>query len=90
MPRHRRALPFAALLVGVVLLVPGCSGTAGDAGRAEADERAAPAAGATRVAKRKPRPTWATSAPVRVVMNDRFRYRPAAIMVRAGRGSSST
>jgi uncharacterized cupredoxin-like copper-binding protein len=46
-----------------------------------------PAAPSTRPPQvdRTPRPTWATSAPVRVVMNDRFRYRPSSIMVRAGR-----
>ena len=45
----------------------------------------APATRQPRAAKRKPGPVWATGAPVRVVMNDRLRYRPAAIMVWAGR-----
>ena len=93
MPR-RHALPFAALLAGVVLLASACSlaDLAGQgADRAGGDEggaarsRAAPATRQPRAAKRKPGPVWATGAPVRVVMNDRFRYRPAAIMVWAGR-----
>jgi uncharacterized cupredoxin-like copper-binding protein len=83
---HRRALPIGALLAGVALLAAACSlpdqapGRSPDRGDLAPPSTAAP--GATR---RKPRPTWATDAPVKVVMNDRFRYRPAAIMVRAGR-----
>lgn len=82
---RRPALPLAALLAGVVLLASACSlpdlpGRGPSGGPpAPPPTRAAPAA------SRKPGPTWATSAPVRVVMNDRFRYRPNAIMVRAGR-----
>ena len=82
---RRPALPLAALLAGVCLLASACSlpdlpGRGPSGGSAAAPPtRAAPAA------SRKPGPTWATSAPVRVVMNDRFRYRPNAIMVRAGR-----
>ena len=82
---RRPALPLAALLAGVVLLASACSlpdlpGRGPSGGPAAAPPtRAAPAA------SRKPGPTWATSAPVRVVMNDRFRYRPNAIMVQAGR-----
>ena len=82
---RRPALPLAALLAGVVLLASACSlpdlAGRGPSGGPPAPPptRAAPAA------PRKPGPTWATSAPVRVVMNDRFRYRPNAIMVRAGR-----
>ena len=86
MPR-RHALPFAALLAGVVLVASACSiaDLAGQgADRAGGDERSAPATRQPRAAKRKPGPVWATGAPVRVVMNDRFRYRPAAIMVWAG------
>jgi len=83
MPR-RRALPLAALLAGVGLLaacsLPGLTPRAAPEGRGE---RAAPAASASRQPRRQG-PTWATGAPVRVVMNDRFRYRPSAIMVRAG------
>jgi uncharacterized cupredoxin-like copper-binding protein len=83
MPR-RRALPLAALLAGVGLLaacsLPGLTPRAAPEGRVE---RAAPAASASRQPRRQG-PTWATGAPVRVVMNDRFRYRPSAIMVRAG------
>jgi uncharacterized cupredoxin-like copper-binding protein len=81
MPR-RPALRLAALLAGAVLLTSGCSlpdpGGAG-AGRPGGEERQA------RVTPRRAGPTWATGAPVRVVMNDRFRYRPDTIMVRAGR-----
>ena len=87
MPR-RRALPFAALLAGAVLLASACSLADLDgrgADRPGGDGRAAPATREPRAAKRRPGPAWATGAPVRVVMNDRFRYRPAAIMVRAGR-----
>jgi uncharacterized cupredoxin-like copper-binding protein len=82
---RRPALPLAALLAGVFLLASACSlpdlpGRGPSGGPAAAPPtRAAPAA------SRKPGPTWATSAPVRVVMNDRFRYRPNAIMVQAGR-----
>jgi uncharacterized cupredoxin-like copper-binding protein len=81
----RPALPLAALLAGVVLLASACSlpdlpgrGPSGGP-TSPPPTRAAPSA------SRKSGPTWATSAPVRVVMNDRFRYRPNAIMVRAGR-----
>jgi uncharacterized cupredoxin-like copper-binding protein len=81
MPR-RRALPLAALLAGVALLASACS-LAGLHGQ-EREDRAAPPAHAHR-APRKPGPTLATGTPVRVVMNDRFRYRPSSIMVRAGR-----
>ena len=82
---RRRALPLAALLAVTPLLAAACSlpdltSGATPAGRSE---RAAPAAGAARQPRRAG-PTWATGAPVRVVMNDRFRYRPSAIMVRAG------
>jgi uncharacterized cupredoxin-like copper-binding protein len=81
MPR-RRALPLAALLAGVGLLaacsLPGLTPRTAPEGRGE---RATPAASASR---HRQGPTWATGAPVRVVMNDRFRYRPSAIMVRAG------
>jgi uncharacterized cupredoxin-like copper-binding protein len=79
---HRRALPLAALLAGVALAASACS-LAGLPGR-EGEHRAGPPAHAHR-APRKPGPTVATAAPVRVVMNDRFRYRPSSIIVRAGR-----
>jgi uncharacterized cupredoxin-like copper-binding protein len=85
---RRRALPFAALLAGAVLLASSCSLAdlgGQDADRPGGDGRAAPPTRDPRAAKRRPGPAWATGAPVRVVMNDRFRYRPAAIMVRAGR-----
>jgi uncharacterized cupredoxin-like copper-binding protein len=85
---RRRALPFAALLAGAALLASSCSLAdlgGHDTDRPAGDGRAAPATREPRAAKRRPGPAWATGAPVRVVMNDRFRYRPAAIMVRAGR-----
>jgi uncharacterized cupredoxin-like copper-binding protein len=85
---RRRALPFAALLAGAVLLASGCSLADLDgrgADRVGGGRRAATATREPRAAKRRPGPAWATGAPVRVVMNDRFRYRPTAIMVRAGR-----
>jgi uncharacterized cupredoxin-like copper-binding protein len=85
---RRRALPFAALLAGAALLASSCS--LADLGGQDADRpgvagRTAPATREPRAARRRPGPAWATGAPVRVVMNDRFRYRPAMIMVRAGR-----
>jgi uncharacterized cupredoxin-like copper-binding protein len=85
---HRRALLFAALLAGAALLASSCS--LADLGGQNADRpagagRAATATREPQAARRRPGPAWATGAPVRVVMNDRFRYRPAAIMVRAGR-----
>jgi len=82
---HRRALPFAALLAGAALLASSCSLADQNADRPAGDGRAAAATREPRAARRRPGPAWATGAPVRVVMNDRFRYRPAAIMVRAGR-----
>jgi uncharacterized cupredoxin-like copper-binding protein len=86
MPR-RRALPLAALLAGVALLAAACSlpNLAPGSRSPDRGDLAPPSTATPRAARRKPRPTWATDAPVKVVMNDRFRYRPAAIMVRAGR-----
>ena len=80
MPR-RRALPIAALLAGVALLASACSLT--DLPGPEGEDQAAPPH--AHRAPGKPGPTVATAAPVRVVMNDRFRYRPSSIVVRAGR-----
>jgi uncharacterized cupredoxin-like copper-binding protein len=85
---HHRALLFAALLAGAALLASSCSLAdlgGQNADRPAGDGRTAPATRESRAARRRPGPAWATGAPVRVVMNDRFRYRPAAIMVRAGR-----
>jgi uncharacterized cupredoxin-like copper-binding protein len=78
---HRPAPPLAALLAGVALLASACSLT--DLPGPERRDRAAPPAHAHR-APRRPGPAVATAAPVRVVMNDRFRYRPSSIVVRAG------
>jgi uncharacterized cupredoxin-like copper-binding protein len=80
---HRRALPLAALLAGVAL-VAACSlpdPAATGRGRAGRDDRATP----TARAGGRPGQTRATGAPVRVVMNDRYRYRPDSIVVWAGR-----
>jgi uncharacterized cupredoxin-like copper-binding protein len=77
----RRAVPLAALLAAVALLAA-CSlpdPTGGPRGG-----QAAPVSGPPRSQARRPATAWATGAPVRVVMNDRFRYRPSAIMVWAG------
>ena len=82
---RRPVLPFAALLAGVVLLASGCSLPDLPGRGPSGGPTAPPSTRAARAAPRKPGPTWATSAPVRVVMNDRFRYRPDAIMVWAGR-----
>ena len=76
---HRPALPLAALLAGVALLASACS--LADLPGPEREDRVAPPPHA----HRKLGPTLATAAPVRVVMNDRFRYRPSSIVVRAGR-----
>jgi uncharacterized cupredoxin-like copper-binding protein len=86
MPR-RRAVPLAAVLAAVALLTSACSLTDLAAGGREPDrgDPAPPSARARRASRAKAGPTWATDAPVKVVMNDRFRYRPAQIMVRAGR-----
>ena len=78
---RRRARPIAALLAGVALLVSACSLT--DLPGPERRDRAAPPAHAHR-APHRAGPAIATAAPVRVVMNDRFRYRPSSIVVRAG------
>jgi hypothetical protein len=75
MPHRRHALPLAALLAGVALLASACSLTRLPAPKSDQP----PPARASRAA-RKPGPIWATGAPVRVVMNDHFRYRPSAIM----------
>ena len=87
MPR-RHARPPAALLAGVVLLAAACSlaDPAGPGtGRAGRDGRPVPAARAGGGPGR-PGPTEAEAgAPIRVVMNDRFRYRPDSIVVWAGR-----
>lgn len=80
MPHRRHALPLAALLAGVALLASACSLI-----RLPAPESDQPPPARASRAARKPGPAWATGAPVRVVMNDHFRYRPSAIMVRAGR-----
>jgi uncharacterized cupredoxin-like copper-binding protein len=81
MPR-RPVLPLAALLAGVVLLASACS--LPEPPVPSAGEPAPPSAPASKATHRRAGPTWATGAPVRVVMNDRFRYQPASIMVPAG------
>ena len=79
---RRPILPLAALLAGVVLLAA-CS--LPELAVPSGGEPAPPAAPASNATHRRAGPTRATGAPVRVVMNDRFRYRPDAIVVRAGR-----
>ena len=84
MPR-RRALPIAGLLAGMALLASACSPADLAAGQGHDHARhASPSTRAARAAPPRPGPAWATGAPVRVVMNDRFRYQPASIMVPAG------
>jgi uncharacterized cupredoxin-like copper-binding protein len=78
----RRAVPLAALLAAVALLAAACSIPDPEGG--PRGGQAAPATGPPPSQPRRPGTVWATGAPVRVVMNDRFRYRPSAIMVRAG------
>src|SRR4029450_12960374 len=82
---RRPVPPLAALLAGVVLLASGCSPPARPGRGPSGGPPAPPSTRATPAVPRRPSPTWATGAPVRVVMNDRFRYRPDAIMVWAGR-----
>jgi uncharacterized cupredoxin-like copper-binding protein len=86
--RRRRALPLAALLAGVALVAAACSLpdlAAGGGPREDGGGRTAAPARASRATPRRPAPVWATGAPVRVVMNDRLRYRPSSIVVEAGR-----
>jgi uncharacterized cupredoxin-like copper-binding protein len=81
---RRPVRPLAALLTGVVLVASACS--LPELSLPSGDSSAPPSTRAPRAAHRsRPGPAWATAAPVRVVMNDRFRYRPDAIVVRAGR-----
>jgi uncharacterized cupredoxin-like copper-binding protein len=82
---RRPVRPLAALLAGVVLLASACSLPNLADPEAHDHHPAPPPARAARATPHRPAPTWATAAPVRVVMNDRFRYRPDSIMVRAGR-----
>jgi uncharacterized cupredoxin-like copper-binding protein len=85
MPR-RRALPLAALLAGIATLTACSLPSSAPGGRSpDRGDLAPPSTAVSRATRRKPAPTWAADAPVKVVMSDRFRYRPAAIMVRAGR-----
>jgi uncharacterized cupredoxin-like copper-binding protein len=83
--RRRRPAPLAALLAGVALLAAACSlpGLAPGGARG-GGALATPATRAPRTPARAAKPAWATGAPVRVLMNDHFRYRPSSIMVRAG------
>jgi uncharacterized cupredoxin-like copper-binding protein len=86
MPR-RPTRPLAVVLALITLLAGACVAPGPPTDRSPASGHGGHAASSGRPARpvRKPGPTWATGAPVRVVMDDRFRYRPEAIMVRAGR-----
>ena len=81
---RRPVRPLAALLAGLALLASACSLPDLTGPEPHDHQPAPPPARAARATHRKPAPTWATASPVRVVMNDRFRYQPASIMVRAG------
>jgi hypothetical protein len=83
----RRALPIAALLAAAALLVSACSiadPAAGGGGERDHHHQAPPAT-LLPASPHRPGPARTTAAPVRVVMNDNFRYQPASIVVRAGR-----
>jgi uncharacterized cupredoxin-like copper-binding protein len=83
---RRRTRPLGVVLAGLSLLAGACTAAVPAAdGPAAPGQARATAPGRPAGPARKPGPTWATGAPVRVMMNDRFRYRPDAIMVRAGR-----
>jgi uncharacterized cupredoxin-like copper-binding protein len=84
----RRPLPLLALLAGVTMLASACVAPVPlDRAVEEPDGtgRPPPSSRPARRHPRKPAPAWATGPTVRVLMNDHFRYRPAAIRVRAGR-----
>ena len=84
----RRALPIAAVLAAGALLASACSiaDPAGGGGEHDHHRQAPPPAQPHPAASpHRPGPTRASGAPVRVVMNDRFRYQPASIVVQAGR-----
>jgi uncharacterized cupredoxin-like copper-binding protein len=81
----RRALPIAAVLAAAALLASGCSIADHAGGGAHAHHHQASPATRLPASPHHPGPARATAAPVRVVMNDNFRYQPASIMVRAGR-----
>jgi len=82
---RRPVRPLAALVAGLALLASACALPDLAGPEAHHHQPAAAPPRAARAAHHKPAPTWATAAPVRVVMSDRFRYRPSSIMVRAGR-----
>jgi uncharacterized cupredoxin-like copper-binding protein len=84
MPR-RPVLPLAALLAGVALLASACSLPEPPVPSRHKPVPPPSSSTAPRATHRRAGPTFATSGPVRVVMNDRFRYRPDAIVVQAGR-----
>jgi uncharacterized cupredoxin-like copper-binding protein len=82
----RRALPIAAVLAAAALLASACSiADHAAGGGAHAHHHQATSATRLPASPHRPGPARATAAPVRVVMNDNFRYQPASIMVRAGR-----
>jgi uncharacterized cupredoxin-like copper-binding protein len=81
----RRALPIAAVLAAAALLAPACSIADPAAGGGEHHHHQAPPPTRLPASPHGPGPARTTGAPVRVVMNDSFRYQPASIVVRAGR-----
>jgi uncharacterized cupredoxin-like copper-binding protein len=81
----RRALPIAAVLAAAALLVPACSIADHAAGGEHVHHHQAPPATRLPASPHRPGPARTTAAPVRVVMDDNFRYQPASIVVRAGR-----
>jgi uncharacterized cupredoxin-like copper-binding protein len=86
MPR-RRALPIAAVLAAGALLASACSVADPAAGGGEHvhHHQAPSSTGIPAAVAHRPGPARATGGPLRVVMNDRFRYQPSSIVVRAGR-----
>jgi uncharacterized cupredoxin-like copper-binding protein len=81
----RRALATAAVLAAAALLASACSIADPAAGGGEHDHHQAPPPTHLPPSPHRPGPARATGAPVRVVMDDDFRYQPASIVVRAGR-----
>jgi uncharacterized cupredoxin-like copper-binding protein len=80
----RPTLAIAALLAGIAVSAAACASPVLSGTGPEEPDRIGQVVPSSRQA-RDPGPTRTTRATVRVMMNDRFRYRPDAIMVQAGR-----